>query len=70
MKNYYHLYVCNLLENKTSVITINETTLGQMMNDSEIFAKVKNLLYQKYPEYKETEQYIIVNEQKVNRFKL
>ena len=38
--------------------------------DSDTFAKVENLLYQKYPEYKETEQYFIVNGQKVNRFKL
>ena len=37
--------------------------------DSDTFAKVENLLYQKYPEYKETEQYFIVNGQKVNRFK-
>ena len=37
--------------------------------DTDTFAKVENLLYQKYPEYKETEQYFIVNGQKVNRFK-
>ena len=37
--------------------------------DSDTFAKVENLLYQKYPEYKETEKYFIVNGQKVNRFK-
>ena len=37
--------------------------------DNDIFAKVESLLYQKYPKYKETEQYFIINGQKINRFK-
>ena len=37
--------------------------------DNDAFAKVESLLYQKYPKYKETEQYFIINGQKVNRFK-
>ena len=36
--------------------------------DTDIFAKVESLLYEQFPQYKESEQYFISSGQKVNRF--
>ena len=51
------------------IFQANDFLHSIICKDSDTFVKVENLLYQKYPEYKETEQYFIVNGQKVNRFK-
>ena len=51
------------------IFQANEFLCSIICKDTDIFAKVESLLYQKYPKYKETEQYFIANGEKVNRFK-
>ncbi len=37
--------------------------------NTQLFSKVEELLYEKYPEYKENENYFLANGIKINRFK-
>ena len=46
--------------------TINFITVAK---NTDNFAKLENFLYEKYPKYKETENYFLVNGKKLNKHK-
>ena len=38
------------------------------IKNTELFFKIEQILYEKYPKYIETEYYFLVNETRINRF--
>ena len=52
----------------TVIFQSQEFIYSIICKDTDIFAKIESKLYEKFPKYKESEQYFIVNGKKVNRF--
>ena len=68
IKEYFLLPEEKLISLKISSVdqNINFSTIAKI-NDK--FTKIENILYDKYPAYKETENYFLVNGIKINRHK-
>ena len=64
-----------ILENNEKLMTIIFISLDENIHYSFIckntdkFNKIENLLYEKYPEYLESQNYFTINGNKINRFK-
>lgn len=58
-----------------SIITINFTPINQQnfcsihCYSSDVFAKIENKYYEAHPEFRETDNFFVVNGQKIKRFK-
>ena len=53
-----------------TIITINQKLKFSLScNKKDKFVKIEELLYERYPEYMETENYFLINGNKINKFK-
>ena len=57
------------------IMTVNFISVDQKIlcsficKNTDIFSRLENLLYDKYPEYRESENYFLIKGYKINRFK-
>jgi hypothetical protein len=68
------MYKSYFLSPGEKLITVQFISTDQVINNFRViaknndkFSKLEDILYEKYPKYKETENYFIVNGKKINR---
>ena len=74
IKEYQKKYPFELLPNEQLLTVIFRTgdskiNYSVICKNTQLFSKVEELFYEKFPEYKENENYFLANGQKINRFK-